>query len=114
MSYSWPGNVRELENVLERAYLFSRDTVIDNVDIPVAETSAAELSCRTLQALKRQAANDIESRMLKEALGRRQGNVTAVAREMGITPRAVHQKLKSYGINPSAYRRQESTSLDKR
>ena len=113
MSYAWPGNVRELENVLERAYLFSRDTVIDNVDIPVAETAGADLSCRTLQALKRQAAHDIEARMLKEALGRRQGNVTAVAREMGITPRAVHQKLKSYGISPAVYRQQDQPSMTK-
>ena len=111
MSYAWPGNVRELENVLERAYLFSRDTVIDNVDIPVAETASDGLNCRSLQALKRQAAHDIEARMLKEALGRRQGNVTAVAREMGITPRAVHQKLKSYGINPAVYRQHDHSSI---
>lgn len=111
MSYAWPGNVRELENVLERAYLFSRDTVIDNVDIPMVHAETTGLNCRTLQALKRQAANDIEARMLKEALGRRQGNVTAVAREMGITPRAIHQKLKSYGINAAVYRQQEQPSV---
>lgn len=107
MSHAWPGNVRELENVLERAYLFSRGTVIDSVDIPASNTPISELNFRTLQALKRQAANDVESRILKEALSRRQGNVTAVAREMGITARAVHQKLKSYGINPAVYRQQE-------
>jgi transcriptional regulator of acetoin/glycerol metabolism len=25
MTYSWPGNVRELENVIERAFIVSRD-----------------------------------------------------------------------------------------
>jgi Nif-specific regulatory protein/two-component system response regulator AtoC len=30
--------------------------------------------------------------------------VSAVAREMGITPRAIHQKLKKHGIDADEYR----------
>jgi DNA-binding NtrC family response regulator len=31
--YSWPGNVRELENVIERAVILCRDSVIDVQDL---------------------------------------------------------------------------------
>lgn len=106
MSYEWPGNVRELENVLEYAYLFSRDAVIE--DISVGEESdvvAVEPSRQvSLRALKKKAAHEIESKMLQNSLMRQGGNVSAVAREMGVTPRAIHQKLKVHRIDPAAYR----------
>ncbi len=50
------------------------------------------------------AAMQIEDKVIREALARYGGNVTAVAREMGITPRAVHFKLKAYGIDAKLYR----------
>lgn len=105
MSYDWPGNVRELENVLERAFLFSCEAVIEDVDIPSAVSEdGMSLSRSVLRNRKRQAAREIEARLLNEALERCGGNVTAVAREFGITPRAIHQKLKGCGINPAAFR----------
>jgi two-component system response regulator HydG len=33
-----------------------------------------------------------------------QGNVNSVAAAMELTPRAVYQKLKAYGIDPSTFR----------
>jgi DNA-binding NtrC family response regulator len=33
-AYEWPGNVRELENVVERAVLLTRDTVMTVADLP--------------------------------------------------------------------------------
>ncbi len=34
LAYDWPGNVRELENVLERAFITSTDTIIHKDDLP--------------------------------------------------------------------------------
>jgi hypothetical protein len=39
-----------------------------------------------------------------QALKQYSGNVSAVARSMRITPRAVHMRLKSHGINAATYR----------
>ena len=107
MAYDWPGNVRELENILERAVLFARGQVIDAVGVDVA-TGAGESSASnvgSLRSRKQCAARDIEINALRDALLRLEGNVSAVAREIGITPRAVHQKLKSHRIEASAYRK---------
>lgn len=106
MAYEWPGNVRELENVLERAYLFSRDAVIEDVEVDVAELNdeSDNLYNSSLREMKKKAGKEVELKVLQDALIRQRGNVTAVARDMGITPRAVHQKLKVHRIDPAAYR----------
>jgi DNA-binding NtrC family response regulator len=106
MAYEWPGNVRELENVLERAYLFSRDAVIEDVEVDVAEFNdeSDNLYNSSLRDMKKKAVKEVELKVLQDALIRQRGNVTAVARDMGITPRAVHQKLKMHRIDPAAYR----------
>jgi len=103
MQYDWPGNVRELENVLERAYLFARGSVIEDLDVAVKSDDPAA-GGGALRTQKRRAAREVETRLLKDALFRNGGNVSAVAREMGITPRSVHLKLKTCGIDPSQYR----------
>ena len=108
MRYAWPGNVRELENVLERAYLFAHGTCIEDIDarVPDAAEDTAEAAGQStdLRAQTRHAAQLAETQLLRDALLRRGGNVSAVAREAGITARAVHQKLKAYGIDPAPYR----------
>ena len=105
MSYAWPGNVRELENVLERGYLFAKGPVIETLSIgnePAAGvTDRGELK---LKDLTRQAAMRTEAELIRTALKDLHGNVSAVARQMGITPRAVHQKIKKHAINAAEFR----------
>lgn len=109
MRYTWPGNVRELENVLERAYLLSPHIIIHDLDLPMSGHSIGKASAGTsLKALKRQVASEAESHLLREALSQTRGNVTAVARQMHVTPRAIHQKLRLHGIDPATYRRPAS------
>jgi len=113
MSYSWPGNVRELENILERAFLFTRGQVIDKIDVTVSSTQPSsqpnEINHLNLRAVKKQAAMELEQKIIHAGLNRFSGNVSQVARSMGITPRAVHQKLKAHGIDASVYRKKTET-----
>lgn len=106
--YEWPGNLRELENVLERAFLFSSSSVIEAVDAPLFATQAGEDGQKanaTIRELKKKAAMEVEIRFIQDALVRFQGNVSAVARDMGISSRAVYMKLKRYGLDAMSYRR---------
>jgi Nif-specific regulatory protein len=36
IQYPWPGNIRELRNVLEKAIVFTKGSVIENIDLPSA------------------------------------------------------------------------------
>ncbi len=104
MHYDWPGNIRELENVLENAFLFARTTVIEDLAVEYTAPEAGEAYHGDFHATKKKIASDVEIKLLRSALTRLSGNVTAVAREMGITPRAVHQKLKKHRIDATEYR----------
>lgn len=103
LAYPWPGNLRELENVLERSYLFAPGSIIE--DIPVEVDGVEEgLKGGSLREAKKRAGMEVEARVIEDALVKARGNVSAVARQMGITPRAVHMKLRSHGIDAAAYR----------
>ena len=106
LNYAWPGNLRELENVLERAFLFAGGTVIDDVELPAVPDNGDDTNSpgSDLKALRRQAVREAEAEVIEAALKRHQGNVSAVARSMDLTPRAVHMRLKRLGINAAAFR----------
>lgn len=103
ISYPWPGNVRELENVLERSFLFARGNVIESLELNDGRPNKGEhlpAEIADIKNLTRQAAMRTEEQLLRMALEKTRGNVSAVARQMGISTRAVHQKLKRHGIDP--------------
>ena len=37
IQYPWPGNIRELRNVLEKGIVFTKGSVIENIDLPVGK-----------------------------------------------------------------------------
>ncbi len=109
LAYHWPGNLRELENVLERAYLFSPGETIDTLELNVTTTHDMPIlqGSATLREVMKQATMQAEARVLEGALSDMQGNVSAVARQLGVTPRAVQMKLKSHGIDAKTFRKTE-------
>jgi Nif-specific regulatory protein/two-component system response regulator AtoC len=112
-NYSWPGNLRELENVLERAFLFAGGPVIVDLEVPAEARTGdgrTRVGASSLKAVRQRAAREAESKAIVETLKQFQGNVSAVARCMEITPRAVHMKLKSLGINAAAFRIAQGSS----
>ena len=89
--------------------MFTPGRVIDDVDLRDGSGIAvfhaqAPGAGGTLHAARRRATQTVETRVLQDALERHHGNVTAMAREMGITRRAIHQKLKRYALPAAAYR----------
>ncbi len=112
LSYNWPGNVRELENVLERSFLFSTGPVLEEVSLPETLALTQHMppqprprgDSHSLKEAKKQAADIVEETMLKELLANFHGNVSKVAKSLMLTPRAVHQKLRSHRIDPNFFR----------
>ncbi len=91
----WPGNVRELENLIERAVILSRGTVLH---VPLAElTQAAEAEpdsdSTTLEAAER----DHILRALRESQGQIGGPHGAAAR-LGLKRTTLNSKMKKLGI----------------
>ena len=102
----WQGNIRELENILERAFLFTKGDVITDIKF-TSHVGAAESSIEhneTFQDVVKKAALDAEVNFIEHSLRTFQGNVSEVAKFMGISRRAVHMKLKNHGIDANSYR----------
>jgi transcriptional regulator with PAS, ATPase and Fis domain len=79
--YEWPGNIRELEGIIMRRVLFG------------PEAFMAELA-HTRNPLSWRKLREAEKRkLLFEALERNEGNVSATARQLGISRRAVQKIL---------------------
>ena len=111
--YRWPGNVRELKNVVERAALIGLDEVIDAQDLPLdiargigipagttlaggsatAGTAIAVPSARGVARL-----DDVEKQQIIAILEQVRWHRGRAAELLGISPKTLYRKLRSYGI----------------
>jgi Nif-specific regulatory protein len=102
-SYSWPGNVRELENCIERAVILSNDMVIHSYNLPPSLQSALSTDTEPTATLEA-ALSRLEKELIVEALKISGGNMTAAARQLGITERQMGLRVHHYGVNWKRYR----------
>ncbi len=107
--YSWPGNVRELRNTIEKMVVLARKEKLTARDIPhnirnavqQAEGSAGGESGLAVPARapgpgSKSSLADVEREMIYNALEKHNGSRTEAARELGISRRTLHRKLKQY------------------
>jgi DNA-binding NtrC family response regulator len=96
--YDYPGNVRELENILERAVVIARGTMITPDDLPFGkEVTPSDNGGRSPGNLK-EAVEGLEKEMIQTALDRSGGHQTRAAENLGISERMLRYKLKKYGL----------------
>ncbi len=94
--YHYPGNVRELENIIERAVILARQAVITTADLPLP--SATETPDTLHQPLTVQV-EDLEKRLIAQALTRTAHVRTRAAELLGISERVLRYKIEKYGIS---------------
>ncbi len=107
-SYDWPGNVRELGNVIERAVALCTGDAIDiselphNIShhVPDPADAVTELPPQglDLEAL----IEEIEIKLIEQALTRTKHSQKKAAHLLGLTPRSLRYRLQKYGIGSSA------------
>jgi Nif-specific regulatory protein len=98
----FPGNVRELENVIERAVVVCKGSVIQESDLPETfrALAAGKEKLTLLEAVER-----LERRLIEEALEAEGGSMVAAARALGTTERVVRYKIRKLGIALERFRR---------
>ena len=92
--HPWPGNVRELENALEAALVFCDGDVIEPGDLQLETVPAGSpAAAGTSLSLE-----DNERETIIRALEAAGGVKKDAADRLGISRRAIHYKIKKYGI----------------
>jgi transcriptional regulator with PAS, ATPase and Fis domain len=95
LSYGWPGNIRELENVIERAFILCRSSVITpDLLPPELAPPGPPRDISSLQKVSERA----EASLLRDVLERNGGDKVKAARELGIHKSTLYRKLKRLGL----------------
>ncbi|MHB8772454.1 MAG: sigma-54-dependent transcriptional regulator [Syntrophales bacterium] len=99
LKYDYPGNVRELENIIERAVVIAREEVISVEDLPFRGTQEERAEDRAAgEGLLRGSVEELERKLIVEALEKAGDHQTRAAELLGISERMLRYKLKKYGL----------------
>ena len=90
-SHAWSGNIRELQNTIEKAVILSEGTSLKAEDLSLEKKS-------TVKSSPRQTLDEAEAQTIRDTMARCNGNLTLVAKELGISRPTLYSKLKKYDI----------------
>jgi transcriptional regulator with PAS, ATPase and Fis domain len=93
--YDWPGNVRELQNLVERLFAISKNSVIHLNDISTFNINKRESKDMTLK----QAVSAFEKNYISEVLESVDGNRKKAAERLGIHRNTLLSKTLELGLN---------------
>lgn len=89
--HPWYGNIRELEHAIEKAVIISEGGILTDVHFHFPKkVPMQESAMETLE--------DMELVMIRKAIDKCNGNLSAVAAQLGITRQTLYNKMKKHGL----------------
>jgi DNA-binding NtrC family response regulator len=93
------GNIRELRNLMERTVLVSPSNQLEAEDLQKHYQSSGQSQQEIpLPEVGKASLEEMEIAMIKRAIQHHQGNITQVARDLGLTRSALYRRLQKYNI----------------
>jgi DNA-binding NtrC family response regulator len=93
-SYHWPGNIRELQHSIERAIILSEGTSLESDDFlfsPIDEKKEG-------MVFESYNLDHIEKKVIEQTLKKQSGNVSAAAKELGLTRASLYRRMEKFGL----------------
>jgi two-component system, NtrC family, response regulator HydG len=91
-TYSWPGNIRELEHATERAIILAEDDTLKANDFFLKKSTQKNVSEISTNL------EELEEMTIKNVIDKHSGNMSKVAKELGIGRTTLYRKLEKYGF----------------
>ena len=96
-AHGWPGNVRELENVIHRSLLVTAGLELGLDDLPAGLGEGSQ-PAPTPTEQGPVSLEEMEKATIVRALENNRGNLSDVARQLGIGRSTLYRKLEQYGL----------------
>ena len=96
----WPGNIRQLKQTLERTLLLVGKSELKQADFIAAEQHAdGGLGGGAGLGVDGMTLEQVERHMIAKALEQHQGNITRVAKALGLSRTALYRRLERHGFD---------------
>ena len=92
IDHPWPGNIRELDHAVERAVLMAegREVRAKDLGLRMERDGSARLEDMSLE--------EVERLLIKKTMARYEGNVSQVAKALGLSRSALYRRLQRHGL----------------
>lgn len=90
-AYEWPGNVREMENKIKRALILCENKQIGTEDLGIEQGESVSLNLRHIR-------QEAERNAILTALAKTDHNISATAKQLGVTRPTLYDLMKKYDI----------------
>ena len=98
----WSGNIRELLNVIEKAVILSDGSELTakdlDLDLSTALRSGRDDTHSVTAGTHHVIPSDVEDSLVRDAMLRTGGNISAAAKMLGVSRPTLYAKLKKYGL----------------
>ena len=91
--HPWYGNIRELEHAIEKVVIICDGATISDAVFHFPKKSLSPTRDSEAETLE-----DMELVMIRKAIDKHEGNLSAVASQLGITRQTLYNKMKTYGL----------------
>ena len=98
MQSDWPGNVRELQNYVERVLAMNTGRALRPIPPPRDLEERGTVLRLGRSGRLTEVVEDLEKKMLVEALQKARGNQSVAARELGMTEQSIRYRMRKYGL----------------
>jgi DNA-binding NtrC family response regulator len=107
LKHSWPGNVRELKNAIEKMVITSHGGTTGSFELDDSFSGSRLLSLPSPGRLN-EAMELTERQVIEAALREHRGEVGATSATLGISRRALYERMKKYGLIKEQFKAKEN------